>query len=144
LSAGVVIKVDNEGDRNGWIQVLETFGVTEVYELPGFGVPFPGSTPVENLGQVVNFHPAAFVVVQPLNADFVQGESHLRSFEHPPEALYVFGGTIARLTRGDLRGVTPAASVYIPDLGDTGADLFPSQAGGIVLWDRYHKLGGVS
>lgn len=134
MNAGVAIKVDNQGDREGWSQVLDAFGIQEVYELPGLGVPLPGSTMIETASQISNFRPGAnLVVVQPIDADFVQGTTSLTAFEHPDGAVYIFGGTITRLNKSDVRNAL-ADHVYI-----TAGDLFPSQAGAIVLWDRYSK-----
>lgn len=134
MNAGVAIKVDTEEDRDGWIQLLEAFGIQEIYELPGLGVPLPGSIMVETASQISNFRPGAnLVVVQPIDADFVQGKTSLTAFEHPDGAVYIFGGTITRLTQSDVRNAL-ADHIYI-----TAGELFPSQAGAIVLWDRYTK-----
>jgi len=134
LNAGVAIKIDTEEDRLGWSQVIEAFGIQEVYELPGLGHPFPGSTMIETASQISNFRPGAnLVVVQPIDADFVQGKTSLTAFEHPDGAVYIFGGTITRLNQADVRNAL-ADHIYI-----TAGDLFPSQAAGIVLWDRYTK-----
>ncbi len=135
MSAGVVIKVDNKFDRDGWSQVLEAFGISEIYELPGLGHPLDRSIKLESLADLANYHPAApLVPVAAINGDFVQGETALFEFEHPEEAIYIFGGTMTRLTWADLQGLTLEASVYI-----AAGDLFPAQAGAIVLWDRLTK-----
>ena len=39
MSAGVVIKIDHEFNAEGWRHVLKAFQITEVYELPGLGIP---------------------------------------------------------------------------------------------------------
>ena len=134
MTAGIAIKVDNDEDRDGWTQVLAAFEITEVYELPGLGVPMSSSIMVEHLGQVENFRRAPVVVIQPVNGDFFKGDQSLLEFNHPDEAIYAFGGTITRLTLGDLHGLTHKSTVFIP-IGD----LFPSQAGALVLWDRFIK-----
>jgi hypothetical protein len=134
LSAGVAIKVDNDRDLDGWTRLLEAFEIDEIYELPGLGVPLGGSIGVENLGQIGNYHPAPLIAIQPKDADFIQGVTPLLEFNHPDEAIYVFGGTMTRLTRGDCLGATLAATVYITEL-----DLYPAEAGAIILWDRYLK-----
>ncbi len=134
MSAGVAIKVDNDADMDGWIRVLAAFEIEEVYELPGLGVPMGGSIMVENLGQVQNFRRAPVVVIQPINGDFFKGDQSLLEFDHPDEAIYAFGGTVTRLTLGDLHGLDNKTTVHIP-IGD----LDPAQAGALVLWDRFVK-----
>ena len=54
--------------------------------------------------------------------------------EHPDGAIYIFRGTITRLTRGDLAEADLFDVVYI-----TAGDLYPAQAGAIVFADRYAK-----
>ena len=76
------------------------------------------------------------IVVQPADADLVQGTISLHEFEHPDEAVYIFGGSQTRLNQSDVRNAL-AEFVFI-QVGD----LFPSQAGAIVLWDRIWKRGG--
>lgn len=136
MTAAVAIKVDTEEDLDGWVRVLQAFEVEEIYELPGLGVPMEGSIMVENTGQIANFHPATIVIVTPIDGDFLKGEESLLGFTHPEEAIYVFGGTITRLTQSDLNGTTsPPPTIYIPLHGD----FYPAQAGAIVLWDRYTR-----
>ena len=134
MNAGVAIKIDTDADQDYWTKLLEALGIQEIYELPGLGVPLGGSIMVENAGQISNFHVAPLVAVQPIDADFVKGKTSLTAFEHPDEAIYIFGGTITRLTRADLNGAELFDTVYI-----TAGDLYPAQAGAIVLWDRYSK-----
>ncbi len=134
MNAGVAVKVDTEADRDDWTKLLEAFGIQTVYELPGLGVPLGDSILVENASQISNFQAAPLVAVQPIDADFVQGKTSLSAFEHPDGAIYIFGGTMTRLTRGDIRGANLHDIIYI-----TAGDLYPAQAGAIVLWDRYMK-----
>lgn len=134
MSAGVVIKVDNKFDRDGWDQILEAFGISEIYELPGLGHPLDRSIKLESLADLANYHAAPLVPVAAIDGDFVQGETALFEFEHPDETIYIFGGSMTRLTWSDLQGLDVAGSVYI-----TAGDMFPAQAGAIVLWDRLTK-----
>jgi len=134
VSAGVVLKIDNSADRNSWSIVFHAFGITEIYELPGLGRPLEGSIKLERLADLQNYHAADLVVLAARDGDFVQGDTALLEFEHPEEAIYIFGGTMTRLSQSDLDGGAPAAFVYI-----TAGDLFPAQAGAIVLWDRHAK-----
>lgn len=134
MTAGVAIRVDHDLDTEGWRLALKALGCTEVYELPGVGTPLPSSIKLERLSDVRNYHAADIVIVQNQNGDFVQGSTDFRDFSHPAEAIYVFGGSMTRLTEADFDGVNPTASIYIPC-----GDLFPSQAGAIILCDRLLK-----
>ncbi len=134
MSAGVVIRIDHEVDTEGWKYALDAFGVTECYELPGVGTPLARSIKLERLQDVRNYHGADIVIVQNRDGDFVQGSTDLRAFDHPREAIYVFGGSQTRLSVEDFEAVNLAGAIYIP----TG-DLMPSQAGAIVLCDRLLK-----
>ena len=135
MSAGVVLKIDSQEDRDGWKRVLEAFQVEAIYQLPGLGFRFPESIDIERLQDLHNYTQAPIVIVQPDFGDFVQGEIRLDDFDHPPQALYVFGGTVTRLTDFDVAGARIHAKVFIPT-----TEFFPSQAGAITLWDR--KLKG--
>ena len=137
MSAGVIIKIDSASDADGWASALGAFGISEIYELPGLGSSRRSSIKIENLDQVGHYRVADLVIVQPQDGDFVQGFNSLARFEHPEEAIYIFGGTMTRLTQADLGNQTPE-SIYIP----TSEDLFPAQAGAIVFWDRFWKRGG--
>lgn len=134
MSAGVVVKIDNKVDRDGWIQLLEAFAISEIYELPGLGHALDNSIKLESLADLANYHVAPLVVLAARDGDFVQGETALFEFEHPEDAIYIFGGTMTRLHEVDLRGIDKPAKVYI-----IARDIFPAQAGAIVLWDRLVK-----
>jgi len=134
MSAGVVIKVDNSVERTAWTRLLEAFRISEIYELPGLGQPLEKSIKIETLSDLANYHEADLVVLAAIDGDFVQGQRALVSFEHPEEAIYIFGGSMTRLSQADLLGETIVESLYIE-----AGDLFPSQAGAVVLWDRYVK-----
>lgn len=134
MNAGVAVKIDTDEDRDYWTRLLEAFGISTVYELPGLGVPLGDSIMIENAAQISNFQAAPLVVIQPIDGDFIKGRTCLTAFEHPDGAIYIFGGTITRLTRGDLAEADLFDVVYI-----TAGDLYPAQAGAIVFADRYAK-----
>ncbi len=138
MNAGVVIKIDNPNDRTGWDQLLQAFGVVQIYELPGLGHPLDHSIKIESLADLVNYAPASELLVLAGRAgDFVQGDVDLQELEHPADAIYIFGGTMTRITAREIYDAPGEISkVFIPT-----DDLFPYQAGAIVLWDRYTKRG---
>jgi hypothetical protein len=140
LTAAAVIKVDHDFNSAGWGHVLTAFGIHEVYELPALGVPLPGSIKIEALKDIKNFREAEnIIVIQNKDGDLVQGRTDLAELEHPLEAIYVFGGSLARLNEFDVEGANVKDFVYIP-IGS----VFPHQAGAIVFWDRYLKRGGMA
>ncbi len=140
MNAGLVIKIDNDGDRTTWDQLLQAFGVGELYELPGLGHPLDRSIKIESLADLANFNPVAeLIALAGVDGDFIQGEVDLQEFEHPEAAIYIFGGTMTRLTEVEIYDAPiPVIKVFI---AADGVPLFPSQAGAIVLWDRYLKRG---
>ncbi len=138
MNAGVVIKIDNYNDRTGWDQLLQAFHVSQIYELPGLGHPLDRSIKIESLADLANYNaPAELLVLAGRAGDFVQGDIDLQELEHPADAIYIFGGTMTRLTAAEVYDAPRSVSkVFIP-----ADDLFPYQAGAIVLWDRWTKRG---
>ena len=138
MNAGVVIKIDNPNDRTGWDQLLQAFRVSQIYELPGLGHPLDRSIKIESLADLVNYAPAAeLLILAGRDGDFVQGDIDLQELEHPADAIYIFGGTMTRLTAREIYDAPGKSSkVFIPT-----DDLFPYQAGAIVLWDRRLQRG---
>ena len=140
MTAGVVIKIDNDLDRMTWDQLLQAFMIGEIYELPGLGHPLDRSIKLESLADLANFNPVAeLFVLAGVNSDFVQGEVDLQELEHPEAALYIFGGTMTRLTEAEIYDAPIEVSKIF--IAADGVPLFPSQAGAIVLWDRWIKGG---
>ena len=78
------------------------------------------------------------VVLGPPDGKFVQGNVSLKDFQHPDDAIYLFGGTQDVLTVEDLGGRVPDASVYIPFVKH---ECYSHAAGYMALWDRYVKRG---
>lgn len=138
MTAGVVIKIDNDLDRMTWDQLLQAFTIGEIYELPGLGHPLDRSIKLESLADLANFNPVAdLFVLAGVDGDFVQGDVDLQELEHPADAIYIFGGTMTRLTAAEIYDAPiPVSKVYI---SADGVTLFPAQAGAIVLWDRLTK-----
>ena len=67
MNAGVAVKIDTDEDRDYWTRLLEAFGISTVYELPGLGVPLGDSIMIENAAQISNFQAAPLVVIQPID-----------------------------------------------------------------------------
>lgn len=142
MNAGVVIRIDNDQDRTTWDQLLQANAIGQIYELPGLGHPLDRSIKLESLADLANFAPTSeLIVLAGVEGDFVQGDIDLQEFEHPADAIYIFGGTMTRLTAAEIYDAPIEVSkVYI---AADGVPLFPSQAGAIVLWDRWLQRGGL-
>ena len=74
------------------------------------------------------------VVIQPADGHNVQGTVSLVDFVHPEDAVYIFGGD-----DGFMEPIEADHYVYIPT--PPTWELYASQAGAIVIWDRTIKNG---
>ena len=140
MTAGVVIRIDNDQDRTTWDQLLQAFCVGQLFELPGLGHPLDRSIKLESLADLANYCPTSeLFVLAGVDGDFVQGDIDLQDLEHPEDAIYIFGGTMTRMTAAEIYDAPiPVSKVFITA---DGVPLFPSQAGAIVLWDRWIARG---
>ena len=77
--------------------------------------------------------------LQPRDGRYVQGVTPLADFEHPADAIYLFGGDNANLNdEDDLGGRVPDAIVYIPT---AEANMYSWVAAACVFYDRAVKRG---
>lgn len=67
------------------------------------------------------------------------GGVELEEFEHPENAMYIFGSARFRPSSGNIR--PQDKSVYIKTIQDKGL-LWPTQVLPVVLYDRLKKMGG--
>lgn len=74
------------------------------------------------------------VVIQPADGHYVQGTVSIEDFVHPEDAVYIFGSDDSLMQPVDAEHY-----VYIPTAPTW--ELFASQAGAIVLFDRLMKHG---
>jgi hypothetical protein len=95
-------------------------------------------TKLARVASVADLPDLPIVLVSPQNADEMPGDTPLMAFVHPVDCVYLFGPSNGVLTEASLCGRIPAAKVYIPPPTD-GTNLFASQAGAIVYWDRLLK-----
>jgi len=100
--------------EGAWAEVLATFGAED----------YTGQEDVQR------------ILVQPRNGRHVRGESSLIGFQHPENAVYVFGPDMGHLQKGEEFD----HSVYVPQL-KTNVTLWSHQAAAIVLYDRMLKHG---
>jgi hypothetical protein len=92
------------------------------------------NTPLYIIGESDLPEDLTWVLLQPDNGKYVQGTTSLEKFEHPADALYIFGPDkdfLKWLPR------EPDHFVYIPT--DTQRDMFSFMAAAVTLWDRKTK-----
>ena len=125
-----------------WQFVLVHFGVSEFWSrgVPeGYVSPRPSDKPPTRIATAAELPATPLVVVSSPNGKYVQGTQDLKTFKHPPNAIYLFGGDKEHLSdANDLGGREPDHIVFIP----TGPRVMHSfLAAGIVLYDRMVKNG---
>lgn len=118
-------------ERDLWRYMLQEFQVDKWYMEPISGIYEDRVTEVASLAEVLATNELTVVFVDE------RGETPLREFEHPENALYVTGKSGQSLMPtyikpGDL-------SVVIETPENTGL-LWPHQALPIILYDRMAKL----
>lgn len=146
---GVCIRYESEFDYNQWLGVLSPFKCSEIYvrdaddEINGFK---PKGIAVNSAADLPSDRP--LVVISPYNSRGVQGDVSLVDFEHPENAIYVFGpnkehnnviGHNDLLTlEDDMGGREPDYSVFIPTFGN----MYSYVCGSVVLYDLMVKTNG--
>lgn len=137
----ICIYVDASTDLNQWAYVVLSFDPDEVYvcgevppEISTMRRAFGEAKIVANAGAI----PGELVVVTPVNARELQGDTPLDTFIHPEDACYLFGADSSILAEDDL-GRSAASKVFIPTATDD--DFYAPIAGAIVLYDRRVKRG---
>ena len=76
------------------------------------------------------------VVTAPIHGRYFKGRIPLSEFEHPKEAIYIFGSD-SEVMQDDFKKAN--YPVYIPT--DTTDDMYSFVAYATVAWDRRMKLG---
>lgn len=114
-----------------WVHPLRDFGCHEFYMAPVSGIAVD-VTEVPNLGDLIS----AQRRLRPIVFVDEAGATPLPEFEHPDDALYVFGRT--SLSPLVAYGQDDDSSVVIPTQFDKGL-LWAHQAASIVLYDKLVK-----
>ena len=79
------------------------------------------------------------VIVQPPNGVYIAGEESLIDFNHPEDAVYIFGNDYKHLTEEMLEGLVSDHTVYVPQ--STHHDMYAITAASCVFYDRMVKSG---
>jgi hypothetical protein len=122
--------------RNYWLLTIRAFGV-QAYErnIAEDEIITDGIIGIKTINDLPPDIP--LVVVSPKNGEYIKGEIALPDFKHPAMVIYYFGPDNVHLSKEEL-GERTYQTVYIP-IAETGENLWSSQAGSIVLYDRFLK-----
>lgn len=78
------------------------------------------------------------VVLAPIDGRFIAGERSLVMFEHPDDAIYLFGPSYGNLWPDTLGGRDPDHLVYIPT---AKLEMYSYAAAYVTFYDRLAKRG---
>lgn len=136
---GICFRSEKDRDlQDQWSYVFSNFGVADLWEL---GVPlgekiYQPTTKILTADELPVNRPV--VVLAPAEGRYVQGTEDLRTFEHPDDAIYLFGGSHENLSDDQMGSRIADHYVYM-DLIEH--ECYSHCAGYMVLWDRYVKKG---
>ena len=141
MSAGVCFQSENRGwMQDQWSWVFSNFGITEIWERG-----CSGSAEEKIYQEVISCDTAddlpldrPLIVLAPIDGQYIKGEKSLVDFKHPSDAIYLFGGTFANLSKDDLGSRDPDALIYIPTIKH---EMYGHSAAYITLYDRLVKRG---
>lgn len=132
-------------EQDQWSCVFSNFGITDIWELGKGGDEaargkdasiYQPTTALETCGELPTA--PALVLLAPVEGRYVQGVERLIEFEHPADAIYLFGGSHINLTDELLGGREPDHKVFIPTVK---YELYAHAAAYITLYDRLSKRG---
>lgn len=127
--------------QDQWSFVFSNFGIAEIWERGFADDDLRIYQPVKAIATAAELPKRRPVVVLAhQEGRYIQGTESLVAFEHPKNAVYLFGGSQANLTdEDDLGGRKPSALVYIPSVKH---EMYGPAAAYITLYDRLVKRGG--
>lgn len=139
---GICFKHETDPRLNDqWSFVFSNFGVTEIWERGFTNVDskiYQPTVKIDTAAELPDDRP--LIVLAPETGRYIQGDQSLVTFEHPDNAIYLFGGSHSNLSdEEDLGGRGPDMLVYIPTVKH---EMYGYAAGYIVLYDRLVKRGG--
>lgn len=124
--------------QDQWSYLFSNFGIESIFQIPvenGADL-YQATKKIANAGSLPK--DKSLVVVQPQDGKYVQGTESLSDFEHPDDAIYMFGGSHDVMTLEDLGGRVPEHTVFIPLVKH---ECYAFSAAYMVLWDRKVKNG---
>lgn len=93
---------------------------------------------IGGLSEITEDYP--LVVAAQADGRWVQGDTNLRDFVHPEDAIYYFGHDTHWVAEEMFDGRPVASRVYVPT--DTQYDMWSYVAFATFMWDRRSKQGG--
>lgn len=133
----------SDHDVNHWSYVLTHFVPDAVYlwqDVKKLSSAYPlyvRSTHIHTAEELPSSSP--LVLLAPKNGRYVQGQVSLHDFEHPLNAIYLFGSDHHHMSSDFLGARAPEHTVYIPT--DAHAEMYSHVAAAITLFDRKRKVG---
>ena len=125
--------------QDQWSWVFSNFGITEIWERDhedsGDGAIYQ---PTIKISTAVDLPDRPLVVLSPPGGRFLKGTVSLADFNHPEEAIYMFGQSHGVLSDDDMAGRSPDSVVFIPTVKH---EMYSHTAAYVTLWDRYVKRG---
>lgn len=127
----------NRNNQDQWSFLFSNFGVENIWELerPNTEKIYQPTKMIQNASELPD---QTLIVVQPPDGRFVKGTESLSDFEHPDDAIYMFGGSHDVMTLEDLGGRVAEHYVYIPLVA---YECYAFSAAYMTLWDRKVKRG---
>lgn len=139
-SATVVAGYFRSNDApNQWSFVCTNFGVSPK-DFWWWGKPdhhTVGSHYAQSIDSLEELPAGTPVLVQPATGRYVSGKVPLADFEHPRDAVYIFGSDNKNVDPADLPGAY--SSVHVETASHH--DMYSFVAAAVVLHDRMVKLG---
>ena len=139
--AGICFRREPKGwMQDQWSFVFSNFGVAEIWERGFVPDDLKIYQPVVPIVTAAELPGRPLVVLAHPEGRYIQGTESLVTFDHPEDAIYLFGGSQANVTdEDDLGGRNPDAFVYIPSVKH---EMYAFSAAYITLYDRMVKRGG--
>jgi tRNA(Leu) C34 or U34 (ribose-2'-O)-methylase TrmL len=121
-----------------WSFVFENWGVKETYvkdKPEGSAHIYGDPTEITSYQELPKDRPLVIAAHQ--RAQYIQGSINLKDFEHPEDALYLFGYDHLNLDPEMFEGFD-YQTVYIPA---KAGEMYSFQAGNVFMYDRFLKNG---
>lgn len=137
---GVVVSIENGQAENQWDYLLSNFAPDMFWLIhPDNHVPgcklCKAAPRIKTCGELPKDVP--LVLMTNRDARYIKGDTPLLSFEHPDNAIYMFGSNNEKLFEGEgsyFEDRIADHKVFIPL--DSKHEMFSWIAGGITFWDR--------
>lgn len=137
--AGVCFKREPKNwMQDQWSFTFSNFGIVNIWErdfLAGDSEIYQKTISINTAEELPD---KPLVVLAPKDGRFFKGTISLVDFEHPEEAIYLFGGSHSVLTEEEMGNRKPDYTVYIPTVR---YELYAFSTANITLYDRLVKRG---